>query len=116
MAKIIDGIEFPKRFNCECGSSRRIAETIINDEKKKGIISEGFPAGTEAKNILVLDPSKPLLRATTIIVLKDICADCGREYIYMVDCGDVPITASFKGRIPNTGNSPLPPGFILGRG
>jgi len=83
-------LKFPINFKeCpNCGSTRRIAEIVTNEEIEKGNLKPGQRTPFIVARTIVADPQKLKLIALTAIgreelVLMgflDICADCGTVY------------------------------------
>ena len=88
-------LQFPFNFSScpNCGSTRRIAETVTKEEISKGKIKEGSRTAMFVMKSVVHDPDKAtkLLAPQKVIVLlavADICADCGTMYAINVEKGE----------------------------
>ena len=76
-------LKFPLTWSkCpNCGSTRRIAGEIIEQERKKGRIGEGVTAVSfVAPPIMIADPRKIILASPMLMTFYDVCADCGTLY------------------------------------
>lgn len=74
--------EFPKEFNqCpNCGSTRRIANEVLQTEKDKEKIREQVKAFMFQTQCLIVDQTKAWLSAPMILAWYDVCVDCGTFY------------------------------------
>ena len=101
-------LTFPKCINC--GSERKVAATVAKGEEEKGKRTPGLPAGTDPspRMVPIFDPTKTILMAPTLIIFRDICADCGHEDVSYVACYDMGIELVRAGLPPGT---KMPPGM-----
>lgn len=96
-----------------CGSTRRFAEEVAQEQKEKGLMGEGLKFGIYQMAGPILDPSKvnQMLVGTkipTISALVDVCLDCGTIYAVRLERGEVPLRAVVAQPPPGQ----PPPGFI----
>lgn len=90
-----DELKFPMKFDkCPvCGSTKRIAETLRDEEAAKGkvpkdclmVVLQAVTPITEMKTIMLGLSIVPLLTCQI-----DICADCGTLYSIAVHKQDIP--------------------------
>lgn len=88
-------IRFPLSFgSCpNCGSTRRVAEMVTNEEIEKGKISSTAKTSMFNMKSLICDPdrmSKLFVPQKAIVLLAaaDICVDCGTLYATSVEKGE----------------------------
>jgi len=93
------GLKFPLDFNeCpSCGSTKRVAETVLNQEKEAKRISANARAAIHVAKSMIADPRIMGLKAPVIISFWDICADCGAVYCVHTELGTATPTAIPKG-------------------
>lgn len=84
-------LKFPLKFEkCPaCGSKRRVAEIITNQEKAKGRVGKDRGTCIISYQSLVMDPaSGGIIYAPPLITtMFDVCADCGTFYCTQADLG-----------------------------
>lgn len=80
-------LKFPLEFKeCpNCGSTKRVFETVMNQERAKGKIGEDARGGTRTQVVIVADMRKAFLSAPALAITWDMCADCGHEYCVRID-------------------------------
>jgi len=112
-------IEVLKTFVCpNCGSGKRIIDGIKDEEVASGKVDKELVVGSAVRHLAVFDPKKAsgLLRCPVIVIVQDICAECGTEYIcYIGKTEGRPQIGPPPGMPPGQGIN-LPPGFPMGRG
>lgn len=86
---MMEELQFPLNFDhCpNCGSTKRLAETVAKQEKEKGKISEDTHVVMVSYQTLVADPRKMILTVPIISTFVDICADCGTLYCVHAELG-----------------------------
>jgi len=104
--------EFDKCPNC--GSTKRLAGSVAEEQKEKGLMGEGLKFGLYQMAGPILDPRKvnQMLVGTmipTISALVDACLDCGIIYAVRLERGEVPLTAVVAQPPPGP-----PPGMLRG--
>ena len=109
-------LQFPIDFTCcpNCGSERRVAETVTNEEIEKGNLKPEHKTPFIASRALIFDPSSMKLVlgekiVTALYGFIDICADCGTVYARHIEKGQAVVGIEL---MPPKGQ--VPPGF--GRG
>lgn len=106
-------IKFPIDFtNCpNCGSERRIAESVTNEEIAKGSLKLGQKTPFIVSRAVIFDPTVKLFgkKALVLLGIFDVCADCGTVYCIHAEKG----TGTVEPQIPPPTDR-MPPGF--GRG
>lgn len=92
-------LKFPLDFNeCPlCGSIRKVAETILNQEKEAKRIGANARAAIHVAKSMIADPRMIGLKAPVIISFLDICADCGAVYCVHAELGTATTTTLPKG-------------------
>ena len=71
-----------KTFKCtNCGSNRRVVREVADEEVAKGKFGEDLPVGSHQNLIAIFDPRKPCISCPVLMVIRDICAECGTEYV-----------------------------------
>lgn len=82
-------LKFPLEFKeCpNCGSTKKVAGTIAEQEKKKGKISKEAQACIQQVTCIITDPRMVPLQAPVILIFLDICADCGTVYCIRAQLG-----------------------------
>ena len=82
-------LKFPLEFKeCpNCGSTRRVAGTIAEQEKQKGKLAKEVQACIQQLTCIITDPRMIALQAPVIIAFMDICADCGTYYCIRAQLG-----------------------------
>jgi len=93
-------LKFPLEFKTcpNCGSTRRVAGTIAEQEREKGKISKEVQACIKQVTCIIADPRMVTLQAPAIIAFVDICADCGTMYCIRAQLGTAtPSSPSGKG-------------------
>jgi len=107
-------LKFPKEFKkCPgCGSTKRIAQTVGDQEKSKGKIAKDTIIVIEQKGSLVYNPFSMIavLSAPLIISNYDVCAKCGMYYCVYSDMKMVNPQSVNIGQQPPGATGPLPPG------
>ena len=85
----MEELKFPVDFtSCpNCGSTRRIAEEVMNREKEKGKIGQEAKTFAFMQQSLIADPRKPFIAAPILLTMYDICADCGTVYCVHAELG-----------------------------
>lgn len=80
-------LKFPLEFNeCpNCRGTRKVFNTVMEQEKAKGKIGEDAKGGTRTQMVIVADMRKTFLSAPALMITWDICADCGMEHCIRVD-------------------------------
>ncbi len=75
-------LKFPLKFTkCPiCGSTRRLAEELVKQEKEKGKIGLDANAFLFQQQTLIMDPRKVILSFPVCITFYDACLDCGTTY------------------------------------
>lgn len=107
--------EFDKCPNC--GSTRRFAGEVAEEQKEKGAVGEGLKFGLQQVGGPIMDPrkiSQTLVGAKVPVVtaLLDVCMDCGTIYAVRLERGEVPLRAVVAQ--PPKGQPPpgmVPPGL-----
>ncbi len=80
-------MEFPLLFDkCPlCGCKKRVLESVGGEEMKKGKVGKDMIFSTTQPIALALvDPRKTVISALTLTVFRDICVDCGHEYVVCI--------------------------------
>jgi len=101
-----------------CGSTRRFAVSVAEEQREKGLMGEGLKYGIYQMAGPILDPRKvnQMLVGTkvpTVSVLLDVCMDCGTIYAVRLERGEVPLRMVVAQ--PPPGQPPfMPPGMIKG--
>jgi len=82
-------LKFPLEFNeCpNCGSTRRVAGIIAEQEREKGKIGKDAQMALHQFTSIIADPRMVTLQAPAIIAYVDICADCGTLYCIHAQLG-----------------------------
>ena len=100
-------------FDCcpQCGSTRRLAEEVAEEQREKGMMGKGLKYGLHQLGGPILDPrrvNKMLVgtKVPTATALLDVCLDCGNVYAVRLERGEVPL----KGIIAQPGQPP--PGIM----
>jgi hypothetical protein len=109
--------EFDKCPNC--GSTKRYAESVADEQREKGLIGEGLKFGIYQVGGPIFDPrkvNKMLVgsKVPVILALLDVCLDCGALYAVRLERSEVPLRVVVAQPPPGQ-----PPGFIppfAGRG
>ncbi len=71
-----------KTFRCKhCGSEKRIIQDIKNEEVKKGKVGADIPMGSQQRLVVVFDPSKSAIICPVVVLIFDVCAECGSEQV-----------------------------------
>jgi hypothetical protein len=80
---------FPMTFDkCpSCGSTKRVAGMIGDEEKAKGRIRKEGLAVAFIQQVVINDPTITVLSAPALMTYYDICADCGDVYCVMAQIG-----------------------------
>ena len=109
-------LKFPITFDkCpNCGSNKRIAEIVTNEEIEKGRIEPGNKTAFMIAKTVITDPKtlKFIISSKEVVVLLgafDACADCGTLYCISASKGTGTV-----GTQAMTPTGKMPPGF--GRG
>ena len=96
--------EFPKTFDkCPvCGSTRRLAGMIGEQEKAKHKLMANTPVFLNQLQTIVADQAIPSSTVPVLITSLDVCADCGTLYCIRADVGTATVQAkpSILGRQP----------------
>ncbi len=98
-----EDLKFPMKFDkCpNCGGTKRIAGSILEQERKKGKIGKSLQGVIQQIQCVITDPRLVSLQAPAIIVFMDICADCGTFYCFLAQLGvATPGTQPGKGAGP----------------
>ena len=84
-----DEIKFPLNFNScpNCGSTRRLADIVLNQEKEKGKVGKEAKASIQVFHAVIADPRMVTFEAPAIMAFMDICADCGTMYCVHAQLG-----------------------------
>lgn len=90
-------LKFPLEFNTcpSCGGTKRLAETVMQQEKEKGKIGEDVKAAIfSPPPVVIIDPRRMSLSSPVIITRFDICIEeqddgtlCGTLYCIRADLG-----------------------------
>ena len=77
-----------------CGSSKRFAEMVAEEQREKGLLGEGLKYGIYQVGGPILDPGKVgqmLVGAMVpaITALLDVCLDCGTVYAVRLERSEV---------------------------
>lgn len=99
-----------------CGSTRRFAEEVAQEQREKGLMGEGLKFGIYQMAGPILDPSKvnQMLVGTkipTVSALVDVCLDCGCLYAVRLERGEVPLRAVVAQPSPGQPPGFMPPGM-----
>ena len=82
-------LQFPLMWDkCPaCGSPRRVADIVKEEEIPKGKWRADLPATILPQPTAMIDPLKiqHVLTFTMLISMLDICADCGCLYAFRID-------------------------------
>jgi len=103
-----DEIKFPLEFKAcpNCGSERRLAGELIEQEKEKGKAGPDTVGALNVFSAIIADPRRAILQAPGVTAYTDMCLDCGTIYCVRVDGGKV--TPQMK---PVKFNPQFPPNF-----
>ena len=84
---MVDEIKFPLKFEeCpNCGSTRRVANEVLEKEKLKNNVGLGVNAFLFQHQSMIADARKPFLSAPIILTFYDACVDCGTVYCVHMD-------------------------------
>lgn len=96
--------DFPREFNCKCGSDRRCTQMFYDEQ----VALNKAPAMTASMRKVMVPMTQPALAVLTVTAAffqYDICFDCGAEYCFRVEQKEVPMTA----QMPGTSPGQLPP-------
>lgn len=96
-----------------CGSTRRLAGEVAQEQVEKGQMDKGLKYGLHQLGGPILDPRKvnQMLVGTkvpTVSALLDVCLDCGTIYAVRLEKGEVPLKAVVAKPPPGQ----PPPGFM----
>jgi len=82
-------LQFPITFSkCpNCGSTRRIANEVLEGEKKKKGLNPKLMATLLQHQVIIADPTRTWLSAPAISSSFDACADCGTVYCVVAILG-----------------------------
>lgn len=82
-------LKFPLNYTkCPvCGSTKRVAETLVKQEQEKGKIRPGVNTFLFMQQTLVMDPSKILVSVPVLLTFYDVCLDCGTVYCVHAELG-----------------------------
>ena len=107
-------LKFPIEFKeCpNCGSTRRIAQTIIDEQIEKGLAGKDTIGISSVTNSVLWDQRKMLLSVPVLTCLEDVCLDCGTKYCIKAMKGQG------RAQMPGSKSGPLelPPNVPYGRG
>ncbi len=78
-----------------CGSTRRIANEVLEIEKEKGKIGPKVVSFLFQHQSLITDPAKTVLSAPIIMSFFDVCVDCGTVY-----CIHAEVKTAMPGQTP----------------
>lgn len=83
----MEGMKLPIEFKeCpNCGSDKRIANEILENEKAKGKTGKDANAYLFMHQSLIADPAKTILSAPLITAFFDACMVCGTVYCVHMD-------------------------------
>ncbi len=75
-------LRFPLNFTqCPtCGSTRRLANEVLEGEKEKGRVGPAANAFLFMHQSAIMDARKTVLSAPVILSFHDACVDCGTVY------------------------------------
>lgn len=78
-----------------CGSTERIADSIVKPMRDKGEIKKDSPTGAFISPIHLGNPSAMLTALTvpSLLTIADVCAKCGTVYAVYVELTHVPSPA-----------------------
>jgi len=88
-------LKFPLQFTkCpSCGSTRRIAGGVLEEQKQKGRVSEKANACLIPAQAIIADPTKILLTVPIITAMIDACANCGALYCIFAQVQQAQVSA-----------------------
>lgn len=79
-------MNFPIEFRCPmCKARTRVIEEVKKELVERGKFNESTPVGSRQTVVGVFDPLKPGLSCPLILIIWDICAKCGTEYICRIE-------------------------------
>jgi len=109
-----EDLKFPIEFKqCPCcGSTKRIAQTIIDEQIKKGLAGKDTIGASNVTNAVIWDQRKILLSVPILTCFEDICLMCGTKYCIKAVKGQ---GQAQMGK-PGKGGFQLPPNIPYGRG
>jgi len=78
----VEELKFPIDFDAcpKCGSKRKVAQELIEQEKKKGKAGEDMRGAVIVQRTLIADGRRTLLSALMLTAMIEICYDCGTLY------------------------------------
>lgn len=113
-----DKLTFPLKFSkCpNCGSNRRPAEIVANEQKAKGKMAKEQPIAAD-RNLAIIADIPTVIQGLSMVpvltYLGDTCADCGLKYTVEVQRQDLPASEVQKlmGMAPRAPQAP--PGTLF---
>lgn len=101
-------VEFPLTFDqCPvCGSKRRVANEVIQEQKDAGTAKESTQAWLFNHQSIIMDQGRPHIQVPVVLSLYDVCMDCGTVYC---------IRAEVKMVTPQAGKPKMPPGGMFSK-
>ena len=86
---MIEELKFPLKFDScpNCGSTKRIAGSVAEQEKEKGRIGKDAQGFIQKLSAIITDPRIAALQAPIVIAFMDICSDCGTYYCVLAQLG-----------------------------
>jgi len=81
-----------------CGSTRKFAEEVADEQREKGLMGKGLKVGIFQMAGPVADPSKisQMLVGTKVPIISallDVCMDCGTLYAVRLERGEASLSA-----------------------
>jgi hypothetical protein len=109
-------MKFPRSYTVcpNCGSTRRIIESIGNEEKALHKIQESLQVGVQFGAMAITDPNSPAARVPVVNPRFDICYDCGTFYCVFVEKQIAQTQIAMPGQGPFGGRPGGRPGFPPG--
>lgn len=103
----MEDIKFPLTFDkCpNCGSTRRVANEVLQKQKDEGKIAPGVNAFIARHQSLIVDPRRTWLSAPIITTFYDTCVDCGTLYCTHANLATAMPQVGKKGMPPSSGFS-----------
>lgn len=94
-----------------CGSTRRLAGSVAEEQIEKGQMGTGWKYGLYRMGGPILDPKKvnQLLvgtRIPTVTALLDVCLDCGTVYAVRLERDETSLRAVMSQPPPQQGQPP----------